>query len=135
MADPTNALFVATMQALTVPGVTRHYDYPPESIKTADLPAAWPMLPNGTAGESSSTCVDGRKSRSMSYWIAVEAVGQNQNAANYGKLAALMDALEASLDAVTIFPFLLEYDITTGVDAVAGNDYWMIKADANGRTV
>ena len=130
----TNAQVVAAMQALTVTGVTRHYDYPPESIKTPDLPAAWPMLPNAAIGTPVSTCLDARKTRSMNYWIAVEAVGQNNNSVNYGKLAALMDALETALDAVTLFPFLLEYELATGIEEVAGNTYWVIRAAVTGRT-
>lgn len=133
----TNAAFVSAMQGITVTGVSRHYDEPPQSLKTADLPAAFPMPPSGDMLGNESTCSDGdNKVRSMRYIIAIEAKGQGTNATNYAQIAALMDNLETALDAVHTssgFVFPLTYSITSGAFGVAGSEYWSIIATVTGR--
>ena len=130
----TNAAFVTAVQAWSVTGVTRHFDEPPQSLKTADLPAAWPMLPSGEMGGYVTTCDDGKsKTRNINFIIAIEPAGQGTNATNYAQIAGLMDALETVLDADSTFVYPLEYTITSGPVLVAGNTYWAITASINGR--
>ena len=40
--------FLAAIQAMHVTGLTRHYEEPPGSLSTADLPAGFPLMPNGS---------------------------------------------------------------------------------------
>ena len=130
----TNAAFLTAVQGWTVSGVTRHYDEPPQSLQTADLPAAWPMLPSGEMLGDVSTCADGKnKTRSIELVIAIEPVGQGTNPTNYGQIAALADAIETTLDADSTFIFPLEYSIASGIRPVAGNNYWTISAQITGR--
>jgi len=126
----TNATFIAAIQAMTVTGVTRHYDEPPASIDIASGPCAFPLMPSADRGEMITSCVNMSKTRTIGYVIVIDATGQGTQAQNYGKLAALMDNLETALDALTPTTFnFVEYEITTsGNYPVGGSDYWAIIA-------
>ena len=136
----TNAVFVAAMQALAITGVTRHYDEPPGSVQTADLPCAFPHMPQGGLGEKSLSCWDSNKVRSMDFVILIEPVGQGTQAQNYGAIAALMDNLEAKLDDLELsqggtLANFLEYDIGAQIVTLGQNDYWGIVANVRARDV
>lgn len=126
-----NASFLSAIQAMNVTGVTRHYDEPPASVDIATGAAAFPTMPSGDRGEMITSCVAMSKSRNIGYVIIVEASGQGTQAQNYAKLAALMDALETSLDALTPGTFnFLEYTIGTNGNYLIGDSaYWAIVAD------
>ena len=126
----TNAVFIAAMQAMTVSGVSRHYDEPPASIDIADGPAAFPAMPTSERGEMITSCVDSSKQRNMFYVIIIEGTAQGTQSQNYGKLPALMDALETSLDALTPSTFdFLDYATTTeGNYPIGDSEYWAIIA-------
>ena len=134
----TNAAFVTALQGMTVTGVTRHYDEPPASVTTADLPAAFPAMPTGEKGEYLTSCVALTKVRTMQYIILMEATGQSTQAVKYGALAAQMDNLETALEALekptgTLSNFV-EYTITTTGDFLLGEHaYWAIVADVTSR--
>lgn len=136
----TNAAFLAAIQGLTITGVTRHYDEPPRSLHTADLPAAFPLMPSGALGEKSLSCYDTNKTRSIGFVVAIEPTGQDTQAANYGKLAAVMDNMETAFDGLeksqggTLANFI-EYEMAAEIFPVAGNDYWAIVATVQARDV
>jgi hypothetical protein len=131
----TNAAFLASIQAMTVSGVSRHYDEPPASIDIAAGPAAFPTMMDAGRGEMVTTCVDMSKVRNIGFVILVDATGQGTQSQNYGKLAALMDALETSLDGLTPGTFnFIEYSITTtGNYSLGGSEYWAIIASITER--
>ncbi len=136
----TNAAFLTAIQAMTVTGVSRHYEEPPRKLSTADLPAAFPLMPSGALGEKSLSCYDTNKTRSIGYVVAIEPVGQGTQAENYGQLAAVMDNMETAFDALeksqggTLANFI-EYEIAAEIFAVAGIDYWSIVATISARDV
>ncbi len=136
----TNAAFLSAIQGLTITGVTRHYDEPPASLSTADLPAAFPLMPSGALGEKALSCFAQNKTRSIGFVICLEAVGQGTQPQNYGLIAARMDNLETALDALeksqggTLANFL-EYEMGAEIFEVAGNAYWAIVATVNARDV
>lgn len=132
---PTNAAWVAAFQAMTVSGVSRHYDEPPASIDLSNGYAAFPLMPGSERGEQVSTCDDHGKTRSMGYVVIIEAAGQGTQSQNYGKLAAAMDNLETALDALDgVTANFVEYDITTtGNYPVGDSDYWAVIATITGR--
>jgi len=132
-AMPTNAQWIAAFQPLTVSGVARYYDYPPESVDLADGPVAFPVLPGAERGTPVSTCIDQSKARHTTYVIIVDAVSHGDNAQNYAKLAALMDALETALDGMTIANYI-DYRITTRGDYMLGGAaHWAVIADVTAR--
>jgi hypothetical protein len=129
----SNVTFIAAAQGLTISGVKRHYNEPPQSVNTSDLPAAFVTLPSGGRGEPTSVCYDSSKTRSIGIVVLVEAVGQGTNPQNYGKLAALMDAMETAFDTADFGTVFLEYELSVGQQLVGENAYWAITADINGR--
>ena len=131
---PTNAAFLAAVQAMTVTGVNRHYDEPPASVDISDGYAAFPLMPSAGLGEFALSCTDSNKTRTVGYVVIIEAAGQGTQAQNYGKLAAAMDNLEAALDGLTVANFI-EYDITTGSYLVGESAYWSLIAEIRARSV
>lgn len=134
----TNAAFVAALQGITVTGVTRHFDQPPASIGKADLPAAFPYMPNGGIGERSVSCRALDKVRAMRFVICLAPVGTGTQSQNYGALAAAMDNLETALDALEVagggtLANFIEYDIAAEIVEVGGNDYWGVVAEVRAR--
>jgi hypothetical protein len=134
-STPSFASFVSAMQGISgITGVTRFYDEPPASLSTADLPAAFPLMPSGVLGERVTSCVDDSKTRLMDYVICVEAAGQGTQAQNYAALAAIMDSLEDKLDALTTANFT-DYEIAANTTfAVADIPYWSIVASVSMRS-
>lgn len=134
----TNAEFVTALQGMTVTGVQRHYDEPPAQVTTADLPAAFPTMPEGEKGEYITSCVALTKVRRMSYVILMEATGQSTQAVKYGDLAAVMDNLETALQNLerptgTLSNFVDYVITTTGNYPVGDQDYWAIVAEVTSR--
>jgi len=126
----SNATFIAAIQAMAVTGVTRHFDDPPESLSTADLPAAFPLWPAAGLGDMPTSCIDTGKTRTMGFVICVEASGQGTNATKYAQFAALMDNLESAIatsfsTAVNFYTF--EYNTVPGYP-VGDQTYWAIVA-------
>jgi len=124
--QPTNAQVVAAVQGLDIDGVRRHYDEPPASIDTADLPVAFPLLPTAEQGEPITSCMNDSKTRSIGFVIAFQAVGQGAQPENYDQIAALMDNFETAVDALETANFI-DYEITsTTTQTVSGNEYWSL---------
>lgn len=132
MTTTTMTQWVDAFQALTVSGVTRHYDYPPLSLNTSDLPAAWPGPFGSNKSRDDFTCVGLNWSRQIEYTIAVEAVGQSTQPTNYDALVTMADALETALKAMAVTTFI-DPVINMGIRSVAGVDYWALVADVTGR--
>lgn len=137
----TNAAWIAAIQAMTVTGVTHHYNEPPPSINTADMPCAFPLLPSGERGELITSCIGNNKPRNIKYVIIVGPVAQDTNANNYATLGGHMDNLETALDALTIpqggsVGQRIDYTITARGDfPVSEVNHWAIEADVTLRDV
>ena len=133
-ALPTNAAFRDALQAMTVTGVTTHYDYPPESL--GELPAAFCSLPTAGLGDYIVSCVNENRTRTMLYVICLEAGAQDKNEQNYELLAPAIDNLETALETTlaTLANFY-GYEITAGEVVVAGIAYWGITATITIRSV
>jgi len=131
----SNAAFLAAIQAMTVTGVDRHYDFPPGSVDLSKGYAAFPLMPSSVMGERVSTCINQSKTRSIGYVVIVEATGQGTQEQNYDKLAAAMDNLEAALDALTPATInFLDYEMTTTGDYLIGSSaYWAVVATITAR--
>jgi len=126
----TNAAFLAAIQAMSVTGVTKHFDEPPPSLNTADLPAAFPLWPSATFPDMITSVISDGKTRSIGFAICVEASGQGTNAQNYTQYAALMDNLETALNtALYTAANYYTFEMSTRPDfAVGDNIYWTIVA-------
>jgi hypothetical protein len=135
--QPTNAAWVAAVQALTVTGVTRHYDEPPGSLDTADLPAAFPTLMTAGLPGFEVSCRLQNKSRTIGFIVCLEPFAQGTNAQNYALLATMLDNLETAFDGLsdahTDISNFVDYTMNAGVYTVAGTDYWSIVCELESR--
>lgn len=123
--------FYYALSRMTVTGVARNYEYEPDSLATADLPALWVTLPDGDNGQASNwatACEATGKSRTARVIVAVEAAGQDTPAPNTRAVLKIMDALEAALDALA-YPFV-EYTMSGSEPIVTAlTQYWGVTAN------
>ena len=132
-AITTYAAFTTALAGLTVTGVTRKFTEPPESSGTADLPASWPGLPRGDEHPITFTSEGGWSTCVCDLVIAVEAVGQNTQSANYASTMTIIDALSTALRGTTIGRTKLLWTISANVQViVAGTPYWAVVATVAG---
>jgi len=120
----TFAEFAADLCGMTVTGVQRVYSAPPESLNSANLPALFPMLPEGDLAPLTFGAAEYSGRRTLELWIPVKAAAQGTLAEAYVGLTALMDNLDAALrtlnDAV---PYRLTWSVRASLLTVAGTDY------------
>lgn len=129
----TASAFIAELQAMTVTGVTRHYDEPVLNLVSADLPALV-MLNFGVSASPSTKLGDcpPDKVRRCDLMIAISSVNQSTAAANYALYKSLADNLETALDALATYPYF-RYDIrTTTQQEIAALGYWGIFCTVEG---
>ncbi len=132
----TNAQWLAGIQAMSVTGVTKTYSYPPTSLNTADLPAAWPHQFDMNLNNIISSCSDLNKARTCNYFIALEPTPQSTQSANYEAMIAMVDNLETAIQGLTqtatpVMEFVT-FTIRAAIVPVAGNDYWGLEAVLTG---
>lgn len=118
--------------ALTVAGVTRYYDNPPDSLNTADLPAAWPFLFTGTNGDFMYSCSALNQAFTMTYDIVTEPVAQSNIGPNYQLIVDIADAALTALQAMTVMNFIT-FDMAIMTITIAGINYWGLRCNVTGQ--
>ena len=94
--------YAATLSAVagaSVTGVTRAYTTRPISVQTADLPASFVELPNGSLDNSVPICDSINQTRNVTHVVLVEAAGQEMTATAFGATVAMVDNVVAMLNA------------------------------------
>lgn len=127
----TNAQWLSGIQAMSVTGVTKTYSYPPTSLNTADLPAAWPHQFDMNLNNIISSCSDLNKARTCNYFIALEPTPQSTQSANYEAMIAMVDNLETAIQALTVMEFVT-FTIRSVIVTIAGGEYWGLEAVLTG---
>lgn len=122
--------FYYGLSRLSVTGVARTYEYEPDGVTTADLPALWVALPsadNGAASNWATACDVTGKSRTAVVVVAIEPAGQDGPGRNTAAVLRMMDALEMALDGLT-YPYV-DYTLTGGQPIeTALTQYWGVTA-------
>ncbi|HFD38537.1 MAG TPA: hypothetical protein ENJ31_01620 [Anaerolineae bacterium] len=114
--------------SLVVSGVTRRFeDGPPAKLNAADLPAQWVQMPTGE--DAPISVAETWPVRRAELVIAVEAVGQSTNPANFAATVDLMDALSSALEGFSLGTIDPQWDIRLDGVLVAGNAYWAAIAE------
>jgi hypothetical protein len=130
----TYAAFAAAFGGLTITNVKRKYDHTPVSIGHADLPAMFVRLPNGNRNSGSvSTCSGSGKGRTIEMVVCVEAVGLNNAEPNFDSTVAMMDAVEAAIDAMAKPMPIMGYDLRGSGVVVGDTGYWAVVATITGQ--
>jgi len=128
----TYAEYVATLTALTVTGVTKRYSAPPSQLSTAQLPAMWARLPSGTVEVVAMDGGAGLPSFTCDLVIAIEAMAQSTQPANYAKGIAVIDALQAALTTEALEGVLDSWALRLDAEAIGDTAYWVIVATVTG---
>lgn len=126
--------FVELLAGVNVAGVVRKYGHPPDALSTSDLPALWVQSPHSTEAPLVFRHGEGLPVARAQVVVAISAVGQSVNADNFKLALQTMDALADALRRTTgIGRGPLNWTIRPVVVEVAGNGYWAVVADVEGR--
>jgi hypothetical protein len=131
----TYTAFVAALAGLTVTGVTSNFTAPPKQINTADLPALYPRLPQGTEGPMTAEGQGGWPQLTAEVVIIIEPVGQNLQPTNFAAAVTLIDALSTALRSTNLAKSKNRWTIRQQiVNYGSETNYWTLIASvsANG---
>ncbi len=124
--------YVATLAGLSITGVVKAYSSPPTQLSTAQLPAQWPRLPSGETAVASLGGEMGLPSFTCDLVIAVEAMQQNTQPANYTKALALIDALQTALTTEALNNVVDSWQMRLDGEQIGDTAYWVIVATVTG---
>ena len=124
--------YTATLAGLVVTGVVKRYSAPPTQLSTAQLPAQWTRLPQGETTIASMGGQMGLPSLTCDLVIAVEAMGQNTQPANYSKCLAVIDALQATLADEALGGVVDSWQMRLDAEQIGDAAYWVIVATVTG---
>jgi len=115
-----------------VTGVPRYYDNPPDSLNTADLPAAFPFLFTGTNGDFMYSCTALNEAYTMTYDIITEPVAQSNIGPNYQLVVDIADAAMTAIRAMTVMNFIT-FDMSIITITIGGIAYWGLRTAVTGQ--
>ncbi len=125
--------FVEHVAAVGVVGVHRSFGAPPNQLSTADLPAKWPRLPDGDSEIATFGDDLGLDTLRCDLVVAVEAVGQNTQPANYARCLQMVDGLQAGLTVAAQAGGVIDrWGLRLMADLVGQTPYWLIVASVTG---
>jgi xanthine/uracil permease len=124
--------YVAILAGLDVTGVVKVYTAPPTQLSTAQLPAQWARLPQGETTIATLTGAAGLPSFTCDLVIAVEAMGQNTQPANYAKCLALIDALQTALTTEALENKVDSWTLRMDAEQIGETAYWTLVASVTG---
>jgi hypothetical protein len=115
-----------------VTGVVKAYSAPPTQLSTAQLPAQWARLPSGETTVASMGGQMGLPSFTCDLVIAVEAMGQNTQPANYARALAIIDALQTTLADEALSGVVDSWQMRLDGEQIGDTAYWVIVATVTG---
>ena len=124
--------YVATLAGLSITGVVKAYSSPPTQLSTAQLPAQWARLPQGETTVASMGGQMGLPSFTCDLVIAVEAMGQNTQPANYARALAIIDALQTTLADEALSGVVDSWQMRLDGEQIGDTAYWVIVATVTG---
>ena len=136
----TFASLVTAISGLTITGVSTKFDYTPESLGNADLPAQFPRLPNGDAGYAPADCDETEMVRTLELVICIEPVGLGTDEQNFDATVAMLDTANSSISTWVFLPaqnnIAVSYSLSTSGDSpivVGDTAYFGVIATIVGR--
>ncbi len=124
--------YTAMLAGLPIAGVTKAYSAPPTQLSTAQLPAQWPRLPQGETTIASMGGQMGLPSFVCDLVVAVEAIGQNVQPANYAKAVAMIDAMQTALADEALDLVIDTWALRMDGEQIGDTAYWVIVATVTG---
>lgn len=120
----TYASWVAALLGMTVAGCARVYTDPPGSLTTADLPALWPMLPEGGSAAQAFGATAHRREMAVDLYYALSPTAQSTAGERYAAQLAALDVLQAALEAIdATVPYIMRWEMRADLLANGRVDY------------
>lgn len=131
------ATFVNAIADLTITGVATKFTYIPQQLSTAQLPASFVRLPEGSDQPLTLSSADqgGWPRLSCELVVAIEPYGQNRPQQNYAATVALIDAINTTLRSVRtgeIGKSKLSWTIRAEQDYIGEQMYWFVVTRISG---
>ena len=128
-------VFVDSLEAMTVTGVSRNYTQgPPLGAPTdADIPALFVRYPTANEARTTFGTHGGWPTFRVDVVVAVKAVGQDTAPANFDATVDMMDNLSTALRTEScIVLSKMAWTIKQSIEEVAGQPYWAVVASVEG---
>ena len=125
----TLTTFAANLLGMSVTGVARIAEAPPQQLNSASMPFMYPRVPETQNGAVVFTSVAGLDVVQLELVVIVEAATVNTYRANFAKVKTVIDGLGAALKAEAIARNQIDrWEIHTDSE----NEYWVIVAVVEG---
>jgi|GEM_PF-5188659 len=125
--------FYQGLANLEVAGVKKRLPVPPVSLSSADLPAQWVQFPQAEAGALTFQQGMAWPLLRAELVIAILPVGRERAEVPYAKVLDFMEALSEALQGADVCRGSVFYTMYQDIITVAGNDYWAVIAEVEGR--
>lgn len=136
MAITTCVSFCDSLAGLSITGVERTYDHPPESVNSADLPASFPRLVAAVEGGAGGTLTvqtsGGWPTYTAELVVLVEALELGTNSGNWDNALTMVDSVAIALRSADIAKSLLGWTSTLVNEVVGEESYWAVVATVTG---
>lgn len=132
MATATYAQFIAAVQDLTIDGVVRRYDEPPNKFNAADLPCSFVMFPSGDNKPLSFGGGREFRKRVVDLIVIYAATGITADQP-FQETVAMMDEVETTLMGLSVGQSKPTWQIVSQLfDETAERRYWAVVATISG---
>lgn len=128
----TYKAFVDGVADMTVTGVTRKLDAPPDQLNTADMPVMYPRLPSSESGVVSFGSATGLRRAQMELAIVIDPNMQATTAETFATALTLMDNLTTALESNAGTLQLDEWQLEIGTEVIGESEYWLVLATVLG---
>jgi len=125
--------FVEGLLALEYAGVKTTLAEPPWSLKRAQLPALFPLLPTGEQAPLEMGGNVALATARATLMVAMEPLGQGWRPTNYAGALDMMDSVRETLSQAKVGRGKLSWEIRMEGIEVAGTMFWGIVIDVEGR--
>lgn len=124
--------FVDNLADLTVTGVVRKYDAPPDQISSADLPAMYPRLPVAQASIISFTRGTGARTHQCELVVILKANNQSSTTAKHAEALTMIDSMHAAIAAAAQANGYQEWTIAIDEEVYGDSVHWVAVATVEG---
>jgi len=131
---------VASISGLTITGVNTTFDYTPESLGNADLPASFVRLPVGEVGFAPADCIDSQKTRTIELVVCVKPVGLETAEQNFEDTVTMLDSVDTAVGTWAYLPaqngVAITYSLSTSgtsPEIVGDTAYYAVVATITGQ--
>jgi hypothetical protein len=125
--------FVTNISGLSVTGVSKTFTTQPSRLSTSQLPAMWPRIPSGSAGNVVLCGSVGLTEVVCELLVAIEPVDQSNNDHNFSACLTIMDNLQTALAAQMNTYGIDRWSMRLRQQLIGETAYWTVTATVEGK--